>query len=121
MAMHESANLPILFKGVAEVVDYMGVAQGLQHPGLMPKVRLLRAIVCCQYLDCHQQPLPPRLVHLQSRGDSGARALCSEDRSSSSVSSAITTRHFRLTDSLASRSAIALVRIWQLQVEDTPQ
>ena len=86
MAMRESANLPILFKGVAEVVDYMGVAQALQHPGLVPKVRLLRAIVCCQYLDCHQQPLPPRLVHLQSRGDSGARALCSEGQSSSSVS-----------------------------------
>lgn len=81
-----SADLPILFKGVAEVVDYMGVAQALQHGGLAPEVLLLRAILRGQYLYCHQQPLPPRFVHLQSRGDTGTRLLCSEVQNSHSIS-----------------------------------
>ena len=63
--LHEYAHLPILFKYMSQIVDYMWVSQGLQKLCFHLELILLDQIPTCQNLHCHCEPSPSTLVYLQ--------------------------------------------------------
>ena len=63
--LHEYAHLPILFKDMSQIIDYMWVSQGFQKLCLHLELILLDQIPTCQNLHCHCEPSPSCLVYLQ--------------------------------------------------------
>ena len=74
--LHEYAHLPILFKYMSQIVDYMRVSQGLQKLCFHLELILLDQIPTCQDLHCHCEPSPSTLVYLQE----GSALLPSSDK-----------------------------------------